>query len=131
VLGQVDVEEKTNEITALTKLLTILELAGCIVTIDAMGTQKEIAKTIVEQEANYVLALKGNQCTLYTDVELFFRWPDGEQYRGIALGTHETQTTGHGRVERRRTTVIDALDWLQGKNQSTWCEGEKEPCGVG
>lgn len=64
VLGQVAVEAKSNEITAIPELLTVLELAGGIVTIDAMGTQKEIAKTIVEQEADYVLALKGNQGTL-------------------------------------------------------------------
>ena len=80
-----------------------------------MGPQKEIAETIVEQETNYVLALKGHQGTLYTDVELFCQWADGEQYRGRAHSTHETQTTGHGRVERRRTTVTDALDWLHGR----------------
>jgi predicted transposase YbfD/YdcC len=95
-----------------------LEWAGCIVTIDAMGTQKEMAKTIVEQEADYVLALTGNQGTLSADVELFFPWADGEQDQGIAHGTHATQSTGHGRVERRRTTVTDALDWLPG--QRAW-----------
>jgi predicted transposase YbfD/YdcC len=115
VLGQVAVEEKSNEITAIPELLTILELAGCIVTLDAMGTQKEIAKTIVEQEADYLLALKGNQGTLYADVELFFQWADEQQYRGLAHSTHETQATGHGRVERRRTTVTDAIEWLQGR----------------
>jgi predicted transposase YbfD/YdcC len=117
VLGQVAVEEKSNEITAIPELLTILELAGCMVTIDAMGTHKEMAKTIVEQEADYVLALKGNQGTLYADVELFFQLADGEPYRGRAHGTHETQTTGQGRVARRRTTVTDALDGLQGQRE--------------
>jgi predicted transposase YbfD/YdcC len=115
VLGQVAVEEKSNEITAIPELLTELELAGCIVTIDAMGTQKEIAKTLVELEADDVLALKGNQGTLYADVELFFQWANEQQYRGIAHVTHETQTTGHGRVERRRTTVTDTIGWLQGR----------------
>jgi predicted transposase YbfD/YdcC len=117
VLGQVAVAEKSNEITAIPALLTILELAGCIVTIDAMGTQKEMAKTIVEQEADYVLALKGNQGTLYADVELFFQWADDQQYQGLAHSTHETQTTRHGRVERRRTTVTDATEWLQGRGE--------------
>jgi hypothetical protein len=78
VLGQVAVEEKSNEITAIPELLAILELTGCIVTIDAMGTQKEIAKTIVEQEADDLLALKGHQGTLYADVALFFQWADAQ-----------------------------------------------------
>lgn len=70
---------------------------------------------MVAQEADYVLALQGHQGTWYADVEWFFPWADGEPYRGIAHGTHETQTTGHGRVERRRTTVTDAIDWRQGR----------------
>jgi predicted transposase YbfD/YdcC len=115
VLGQVAVEEKRNEITASPELLPILELAGCIVTIEAMGTQQEIAQTIVEQEADYLLALKGNQGTLYADVELCFPWADEQPYRGLAHSTQETQTTGHGRVERRRTTVTDAIEWRQGR----------------
>ncbi len=68
VLGQIKTEEKSNEITAIPKLLKLLELSGCIVTIDAMGCQKEIAKTIQDQGADYVLALKGNQGSLHDDV---------------------------------------------------------------
>ena len=71
VLGQEKISEKSNEITAIPELLKILEIKGAIVTIDAMGCQKEIAKKIREQEADYLLALKGNQGTLYEDVKLF------------------------------------------------------------
>ena len=67
-LGQAKVEEKSNEITAIPKLLQLLELAGCIVTIDAMGCQKEIARQIIEAEADYLLAVKENQGHLYEDV---------------------------------------------------------------
>ncbi len=114
VLGRVAVEEQSNEITALPELLTILELAGGIVTIDAMGTQKKMAKTIVE-EADDVLALKGNEGTLSADVEWFFQWADAQPYGGMAHGTHETPTTGHGRVERRRTSMPNVIEWRQGR----------------
>lgn len=69
VLGQVKVNEKSNEITAIPELLKILELSGCIVTIDAMGCQKEIVKLITEQSADYVITLKKNQRNLYSSVE--------------------------------------------------------------
>jgi predicted transposase YbfD/YdcC len=114
VLGQVAVEQKSNEITAIPTLLQVLELAGCIVTIAAMGTQKEIAKTIGEREADYVLALKGNQGTLQEDVALRFEWADARQYRDLVHTTYETHTTGHGREERRRTTVTNDLAGLRG-----------------
>jgi hypothetical protein len=88
VLGQVAIEQKSNEITAIPMLLQLLELSGCIVTIDAMGTQKEIAKTIREQEADYVLALKGNQGTLHEDVALLFEWAHAQRYRVSRPGAH-------------------------------------------
>jgi predicted transposase YbfD/YdcC len=69
-------EAKSNEITAIPALLEVLELAGCVVTIDAMGTQPEIAQTIVDQQADYVLALKENQSGLYQDVEATFEEAD-------------------------------------------------------
>jgi predicted transposase YbfD/YdcC len=114
VLGQVAVEQKSNEITAIPTLLQLLELSGCVVTIDAMGTQKEIAKTIRDQEADYVLALKGNQGTLHEDVALLFEWADAQQYRDVVHRTYETHNTGHGREERRRTTVTNDITWLRG-----------------
>ena len=71
MLGQIACEEKSNEITAIPKLLELLEIKGCIVTTDAMGTQTEIAKKIREKGADYILSLKGNQAGLYDDVKLF------------------------------------------------------------
>jgi predicted transposase YbfD/YdcC len=114
VLGQVVVDQKSHEITAVPTLLELLELAGCVVTIDTMGTQKEIAKTIREQEADDVLALKGNQGTLHEDVALLFEWADAQQYRHVVHRTYETHNPGHGREERRRTTVTNALTGLRG-----------------
>jgi predicted transposase YbfD/YdcC len=78
ILGQGKLFEKSNEITAIPELLSLLELQGCIVTIDAMGTQKAIAQCIREKQADYLLALKGNQETLKDDVELYFQ--DAEEY---------------------------------------------------
>ena len=72
-LGQVKVNDKSNEITAIPELLDLLEIQGCIVTIDAMGTQKAIAQRICEKEADYLLALKGNQGTLKEDAQLYFQ----------------------------------------------------------
>ena len=86
VLGQVKVADKSNEITAIPKLLNILDISGCIVTIDAMGAQTEVAKHIIDQGADYVLSLKGNQGSLHEDVEQLFelnpyREFGGEQHR--------------------------------------------------
>jgi len=108
------VEQKSHEITAIPTLLQLLELSGCIVTIDAMGIQKEMAQTVIEQEADYVLALKGNQGTLHEDVALLFEWADAQRYRGIEHQTYETHNIGHGREERRRTTVTTDLSGLRG-----------------
>jgi len=73
VLGEIATEEKSNEITAIPALLKLLDIKGCIVTIDAMGTQKEIAKTIIKEGGDYVLALKGNHRDFYEDVGLYFK----------------------------------------------------------
>jgi DDE_Tnp_1-associated/Transposase DDE domain len=81
VLGQVKVEGKSNEITAIPTLLEMLELEGCIVTIDAMGCQTEIAAKIVEKEADHVLAVKGNQGCLYEDLVDYFEWALKDQFR--------------------------------------------------
>jgi predicted transposase YbfD/YdcC len=102
VLGQVKVDEKSNEITALPALLQVLALKGCIVTIDAMGCQTEIAKTIMAQEADYVLALKGNQGTLHREVQALFARAHATKFQDIAADFHETVNGGHGRIEVRR-----------------------------
>jgi len=109
VLGQVKVDAKSNEITALPALLEVLALKGCIVTIDAMGCQTEIVKTIVAQEADYVLSLKGNQGTLHREVQELFTHARATQFQDVAHDFHETVNKGHGRLEvRRHWTIMDA-----------------------
>ena len=117
VLGQLACEEKSNEITAIPRLLELLKINGCIVTIDAMGTQTEIAKKITEKGADYILSLKENQKTLYEDVRLFF-----EEYRtnsaGISPDCHaESHSQGHGRYESRTCYVCEDIGWLEGREK--------------
>ena len=100
-LGQVKTEEKSNEITAIPRLLEMLELNGCIVTIDAMGCQKEIAREILERGADYLLAVKGNQGQLYQDVRDLFEGGDGLGLNGVPYDYATTLNKGHGRIERR------------------------------
>ena len=110
-LAQLSVPEKTNEITAIPDLLDHLaeakQLAGALVTIDAMGCQVEIADKIVAHEADYVLALKGNQPTLEADVEDYFRTAPAAE-----LATKTTVEKGHGRIETRTYTASKAVDWI-------------------
>ncbi len=117
VLGQLACEEKSNEITAIPKLLEMLEIKGCIVTIDAMGTQTEIAQKITEKQADYILALKENQKSLYRDVALHF-----EEYRkdptGLPTACHAvSHSQGHGRYERRTCYVCEEIGWLEGREK--------------
>jgi predicted transposase YbfD/YdcC len=112
VLGQAKVAEKSNEITAIPELLKLLTLKGAIVTIDAMGCQKEIAATIIDKEANYVLALKGNQGTLSADVELFFAEQKACNFKDTAISRHRTLEKSHGRIETRAYTATSDIAWL-------------------
>jgi predicted transposase YbfD/YdcC len=123
VLGQLKVAEKSNEITAVPELLRVLELSGCIVTIDAMGCQKKIAKEIIEADADYVLALKGNQETVHEEMRSFLEGaiaeleaprPQGAKLSKAAasLATFETVEKDHGRWERRRYFQSAELDWF-------------------
>ncbi|MDR2118476.1 MAG: ISAs1 family transposase [Tannerellaceae bacterium] len=105
-LGQIKVDEKSNEITAIPRLLDLLVLKGCIVTIDAMGCQKDIAAKIVDKEADYILALKGNQGNLLEQVEDSFRFLD-------PVLSDEQTDSGHGRVETRRCQVINDLSLIE------------------
>ena len=98
-LGQVKTEEKSNEITAIPALLGLLELRGCIVTLDAMGCQREIAEQIREQGADYVLAVKKNQKELHQALEDYFETAEGAGYRAVPLERLEEVDSGHGRVE--------------------------------
>jgi predicted transposase YbfD/YdcC len=119
VLGQVKVAEKSNEITAIPELLRLLTLKGATVTIDAMGCQKEIAATIIEKEADYVLALKGNQGTLSADVELFFAEQKACNFKDTAISRHRTLEKSHGRIETRTYTAVGDIAWLT-KNHPGW-----------
>lgn len=123
VLGQLKVADKSNEITAVPELLRVLELRGCIVTIDAMGCQKKIAREIIEADADYVLALKGNQETVHQEVKAFLDGtlaeqqaprPAGVKLRGPAASLASLQTVekDHGRLETRRYYQSDHLEWF-------------------
>ena len=113
VLGQRKVADKSNEITAIPELLDLLTVKGAIVTIDAMGCQKEIAKKIIEKEADYILALKGNQGTLSADVELFFAEQKACNFKDVKVSRHGTLEKSHGRIETRSFTSIDDIEWLK------------------
>ena len=110
VLGQLKVDDKSNEITVIPELLNLLLLKGCIVTIDAMGCQREIASAIISGEADYILALKGNQGNLLEQTEDSFRFLE-------AVSVNEEQDAGHGRVERRVCTVVNDLSMVEQKEQ--------------
>lgn len=114
VLGQRKVDEKSNEITAIPELLKVLNLAGAIVTIDAMGCQTAIAEQIVEQGGDYVLALKGNQGNLHKDVIQQFEQARQQDFRNVAHDFHETKEVGHGRQETRRYWVMGQTASLTG-----------------
>jgi len=107
VLGQQATQEKSNEITAIPLLLDRLVLKGSIVTIDAMGTQVEIAEKIIEKEADYCLALKENRPALHAEVERYFADPEAE-----GVTACEEAEKDHGRLEIRRHSVTSNIDWL-------------------
>ncbi|MCP4651568.1 MAG: ISAs1 family transposase [PVC group bacterium] len=115
VLGQVKTEEKSNEITAIPELLKGLELKGCLVTIDAMGCQKTIAAIIVEQEADYLLAVKDNQPKLHKAIQDYVEEASQVVFEGYNVDYAETSNKGHGRIETRRCWVAyDALSCIDG-----------------
>lgn len=106
LLGQVKVDDKSNEITAIPKLLELLVLKGCIVTIDSMGCQKAIASAIIEKEADYILALKGNQKSLEEQVERSFNCEKVQD-------SFTTEEKSHGRLETRKCEIISDLKWIE------------------
>lgn len=124
-LGQVKVDSKSNEITAIPALLKLLDIAGCVITMDAMGCQKAIAKQIVDKKADYVLSLKGNHSTLHEDVKLFFEdarahdFYQKDEDRHVPHRYFETVEKDHGRIETRRCWVVETapLDWLWQKSE--------------
>ena len=113
VLGQVKVGEKSNEIVAIPKLLRMLAIEGAVVTIDAMGCQRDIAQTIIDKKADYTLALKGNQGTLKDDVKLFVDEQKAVDFKDAKVSRDKTVDADHGRIETREITVIHDVEWLQ------------------
>jgi predicted transposase YbfD/YdcC len=117
-LGQVVVDEKSNEITAIPKLLEILELSGALVTIDAMGCQTEIAQQIVAAGGDYCLAVKGNQPTLHEGIMKFFDEHLEDDFARVSVRRHETKEKGHGRQEARYYFICPIPDDLP--DHSRW-----------
>jgi len=113
VLGQRVVDDKSNEITAIPQLLELLSLEGAIVTIDAMGCQKEIAAGIVDKKAGYVLGFKGNQGSLRDDVALLFEEQAERDFADLAVSHHRTVDADHGRLEPRHIVASEDIDWLR------------------
>ena len=105
VLGQIKVNDKSNEITAIPALLDLLMVKGCWITIDAMGCQKDIAAKIKSKEAEYILAVKDNQAHLHDDIKDAFK-------HGITEQVHEQSNLGHGRIEKRACRIITAMEWV-------------------
>lgn len=113
-LGQVACDDKSNEITAIPEVLRLVDIKGTIITIDAMGTQKAIAKQIIDGEADYVLALKGNHETLHEAVMDYFTEQLDNDFAGVKVRQYETNETGHGRQETRRYVQVPAPKSLPG-----------------
>lgn len=112
VLGQLATDAKSNEITAIPELLKLLDLGGAVVTIDAIGCQKEIARQIIDQGGDYILQLKGNQGSLHQETVDLFDQCLTDDCRGIAYSTACTLDKGHGRLERRRLWATTEIGWF-------------------
>lgn len=117
VLGQIKTQEKSNEITAIPELLKILNINGCIVTIDAMGTQKKIAKEIINGGGNYILPVKGNHPNLHEGITNFFDSMETEHKDKEILYTEEREENVHGRNEYRRYWLCADIDWITSKDE--------------
>lgn len=121
VLGQVKVDDKSNEITAIPELLRALEISGCIITIDALGCQKEIAEAIIDQQADYILALKENHGRLYEDVVRLFDDLVASDFKAYAYSHDQTVNKNHGRLETRICDVIaDQETLIHLRDASQW-----------
>ena len=116
-LGQVRTSEKSNEITAIPELLKLLDVRGACVTIDAMGCQTAIAEEIVEQEANYVLAVKQNQGNLYEAISEYFAWAQKDPIEQKQLITHSYEEHEHGRHCHRKVEVTHDVGWYSSKKE--------------
>ncbi|QJB45224.1 ISAs1-like element ISAsp2 family transposase [Dolichospermum flos-aquae] len=110
VLGQCKVEEKSNEITAIPELIKVLDIAGCLVTIDAMGCQKEIVKSIAEKSGEYIIALKKNQGNLYKNVGEIFKEAISKGFEGFKYSEFHTKEDKHGREEIRHYLMLSDIE---------------------
>ena len=117
VLGQITTDAKSNEITAIPKLLELLDIKGAIITTDAMGCQKKITKNIVDAEADYILQVKDNHPTLHEELKLLFKEGLRDDCLGIAHDFHEHTNGGHGRIETRRIWVTYDISWFSERSQ--------------
>lgn len=120
VLAQQRVESQSNEITAIPELLNLLDMKGAIITLDAMGTQRDIAAQIIEQGGDYVLALKGNQGKLRQGVEEFFQAAEAAQWSGIEFDHSESREAGHHRIESRQVWVVPLSQVPNLPNAEKW-----------
>jgi predicted transposase YbfD/YdcC len=112
VFGQVAVEDKSNEITAIPKLLDLMDLRGAVVTIDAMGTQREIAKTIIDGKGDYILPVKENQPVLHQKVKALMDDAALGPIKGVKIGHFEQSGEDHGRIEKRELWMVNDTHWL-------------------
>ena len=127
VLGQVKVHTKSNEITAIPALLELLDLTGCIVTIDGIGTQTKIANQIVNQGGDYLLPVKKNHKNLFEDVRLFFKLSQQNNFAKVVHTYHRTVDNAHGRMEIRECWAIsgeESLSFLRQHGQWTGLQSE-------
>ena len=120
VLGQKKVNNKSNEVTAIPALLELLEIEESIITIDAMGCQKEIAALIIKKKGDYLLALKGNQKLLHKDVKDWFELARKEEFAGREHSYYQQIEAGHHRVEKRQIWTVAVSELLPLHNQSLW-----------
>lgn len=116
-LGQVKVDDKSNEITAIPKLLEMFDIEGAIITIDAMGTQGAIAKQIIKGKGDYVLALKGNQSKTHDEVTNFFEQAEAIEFVGVEHSVYHIIEEGHGRSEKRTLFVTEDIEWLPSRGK--------------
>lgn len=111
ILGQIAVTNKSNEITAIPELLGLLDLKNKVITLDAMGCQREIVELVIEKECDYVCSLKGNQGSIHQEVIDFFKAHESREYQDGSFYFEEKEDKGHGRIEYRKYTYTATLDW--------------------
>ena len=120
VLGQTKVSEKSNEITAIPALLEMMDISGCIITIDAMGTQKSIAQKIIEADSDYILSLKDNHPTLHKQVKDWFETAQSLKFKGVDVNISHRVEKGHHRIENRQVYTVPVSQLPALHEQDSW-----------